>query len=505
MNEVRTNRVQKFITTVLVTIMTGIIYVLIGGVVKKYLFKESFYINFFSMSLFDVVIIYWVCTQIIHVWVIEYTEKYDVFSGWGKIDHILYTSGINLLLMSIVYSVIRYFVFDLDFFPNTFLEFRQGDYLATLFIVFNILNPIGTLIYVSAINQSEDESLAKIRFAQQSLNSFFTFLMMSFFYGLIRKYLIGRENFFPINSMDFDTVDTFVYIVVFIMILIQIPFQVRLAEQHEHNFFGYQTVLILQKGIRNSINQYLIFFKEYVRKIKGKEIEFDVKETLDGIFISIKTNPDLGIDKLIVQKWLKEYTDFIGKNVNDISFEFGEDIKLEGDELEFFNQKLENRLVSLQNDLSIAKIERASLLGALTKLIEMKDDDSDGVINQIIIGNVEQNVSRIKNNRIMKIENQNIFGGNQQFADIIINNSQVLDESDSRFLQLIHENTSSPEEKKALIESLENVKSDDYPEEEKKKSGGLLRKFIDSVATEGGKQIVKEIAENGAEYWQYIS
>ena len=104
----------------------------------------------------------------------------------------------------------------------------------------------------------------------------------------------------------------------------------------------------------------------------------------------------------------------------------------------------------------------------------------------------------------MKIENQNIYGGNQQFADLIINKSQILDETDNRFLQLIHENTSSPEEKKALVESLESVKSLDTPAEEKKKSGGVLRKFVNSIVAEGGKQLVKELVENGAEYWQYI-
>ncbi len=105
----------------------------------------------------------------------------------------------------------------------------------------------------------------------------------------------------------------------------------------------------------------------------------------------------------------------------------------------------------------------------------------------------------------MEIKNQNIYGGNQQFADLIINNSRILDESDSKFLQLIHENTSSPEERKALIESLEDVKSPEANTEEKKKSGGVLRKFMDSIATEGGKQLVKELVENGAEYWQYIT
>lgn len=104
----------------------------------------------------------------------------------------------------------------------------------------------------------------------------------------------------------------------------------------------------------------------------------------------------------------------------------------------------------------------------------------------------------------MEIKNLNIYGGNQQFAETIINNSKVLDDTDSRFLQLINENTSNPEEKKALIKSLENVKSPSTLTEEKKKSGGILRKFVDSIATEGGKQIIKEIAENGAEYLQYV-
>lgn len=105
----------------------------------------------------------------------------------------------------------------------------------------------------------------------------------------------------------------------------------------------------------------------------------------------------------------------------------------------------------------------------------------------------------------MKIENQNIYGGNQQFADLIINKSQILDDTDSNFLRLINENTNSIEDKKALIKSLEDVKSLDTAVEDKKKSGGILKKFFDSVASEGGKQLVKEVIENGGEYLQYIT
>ena len=104
----------------------------------------------------------------------------------------------------------------------------------------------------------------------------------------------------------------------------------------------------------------------------------------------------------------------------------------------------------------------------------------------------------------MKIENLNIHGGNQQFADMIINSSEKFDDTDKELIQLIHDNVESKEGRKELLESLETVKSPEKPEEEKKKSGSILRKFFDSVATEGGKQVVKELAENGAEYAQYI-
>jgi hypothetical protein len=103
----------------------------------------------------------------------------------------------------------------------------------------------------------------------------------------------------------------------------------------------------------------------------------------------------------------------------------------------------------------------------------------------------------------MKIENQNIYGGRQQFADTIINNSPTLDETDARFLKLIHDNTHSDEERQQLVQSLENVKAEDTDEAEKKKSGGLLKKFLESGVSETSKQIVKEIFESGADYLQY--
>lgn len=105
----------------------------------------------------------------------------------------------------------------------------------------------------------------------------------------------------------------------------------------------------------------------------------------------------------------------------------------------------------------------------------------------------------------MKIENQNIYGGYQQFADLIINsNENKIDELDRKFVQLIHDNTASIEERKELIESLSNIKNEDTPENEIKKSGNILRKFLDAIPGEVGKQIVKELFEKGAEYYHHL-
>jgi uncharacterized protein Yka (UPF0111/DUF47 family) len=105
----------------------------------------------------------------------------------------------------------------------------------------------------------------------------------------------------------------------------------------------------------------------------------------------------------------------------------------------------------------------------------------------------------------MKIENQNIFGGNQQFADLIINSKENnIDEVDRKFLQLVYDNTNSIEERKDLIKSLTTIKADDVSDNDKKISKSILTKFLDSIPGEVGKQVVKHLVENGSEYLSFL-
>ena len=108
----------------------------------------------------------------------------------------------------------------------------------------------------------------------------------------------------------------------------------------------------------------------------------------------------------------------------------------------------------------------------------------------------------------MKNENKKseYLCGNQQFADLIINSKESnLNETDSKFIKLIYENTESEEERKKLIKNLEIVKSPEKSDEEKSKSNKFLGKFLESSVGEAGKQIVKELIENGADYLQGLN
>lgn len=99
----------------------------------------------------------------------------------------------------------------------------------------------------------------------------------------------------------------------------------------------------------------------------------------------------------------------------------------------------------------------------------------------------------------MKIKNQNIYGGNQQYADIIINGSDHLSETDRQLIELIYKHTESEADRKALLANLETIRSTDAKEEDKKKAKSLWKQFRDSMVTESGKQIVKELIEGGFE------
>lgn len=76
--------------------------------------------------------------------------------------------------------------------------------------------------------------------------------------------------------------------------------------------------------------------------------------------------------------------------------------------------------------------------------------------------------------------------------------------AEKELLKLIRDNTETEKEREELITRLTTIQSLEVTAEEKKKSGGILRKFLDSIASESGKKIVQELTENGADFIEYI-
>lgn len=99
----------------------------------------------------------------------------------------------------------------------------------------------------------------------------------------------------------------------------------------------------------------------------------------------------------------------------------------------------------------------------------------------------------------MKIGTQNIYGGNQQYADIIINNSESLNSNDKELVEYICKNAKTEQEKTEVLNSLEIIKSDTAKPEEKEKSKGIFKKFLESGAVEAGKELGKILVSSGLE------
>ena len=259
-------------------------------------------------------------------------------------------------------------------------------------------------------------------------------------------------------------------------------FEVHFVENKQDVFkLFYAQCKDLNSKIINS-NLYILEFEKSKAKIENDLVNLKIKITLEGEYkedlLAILRHKfhGISIDKNEFKKFIKcNCIDCLNESFY-FNFDFLRQRELKGKDFVICGKSA--------NDVSI------------TELLGRQGSKKD--YSGIIIVQNQQNLND------MKIENQNIYGGNQQFADLIINKSHILNETDTKFLQLIHENTSSPEERQALVESLENIKSSDTQIDEKKKSGGFLRKFLDSIATEGGKQLVKEIFKTGTAYLPYI-
>lgn len=276
-----------------------------------------------------------------------------------------------------------------------------------------------------------------------------------------------------------------------------------IQELDKPNNYSKTIVLELQKELFTAYQQFLNFFQYYVKKVKGKTIQFNTIRKEGKL--EIKVSPVYDESHRIITNYLNEYLNLLFQNTESLVINYETNPTIQ--EKEIVIKELQHQINNLNGNLNLARSKNQSLKSNVDLLKDLiillgKSSDNLSSVKSINIGDTY--ISEFINEGNMKINNQNIFGGNQQFADLIINQSSILDETDTRFIKLINENTDSIEEKKALITNLEKIKSDEISKEEKNISGGILKKFLDSIVSESGKQLIKEIVEHGGEIVQYL-
>ena len=118
---------------------------------------------------------------------------------------------------------------------------------------------------------------------------------------------------------------------------------------------GVTTIKIPEK-LKTAFKQYLIFFSDYVKKVKGKSLELEVISTPGGVTLEIL---EANIDLEIASKYLSEYLSFVKKSVDDIPIIFEREVS--EDRKDIIILELKTQIQHLQHCVEILKLEKKYL------------------------------------------------------------------------------------------------------------------------------------------------
>jgi len=126
-------------------------------------------------------------------------------------------------------------------------------------------------------------------------------------------------------------------------------------EKNEHEV--YLNIQVSDK-IHTIVKQYLVFFNDFVKKAKNKDIDFEVISIEDGLRLKLLVNDEYEFENII--KYLNEYIDFVKKNIDDLEVHF--ETNLEKDERTEFINDLKDEILHLNSRLKIKSDENKKLI-----------------------------------------------------------------------------------------------------------------------------------------------
>lgn len=194
-----------------------------------------------------------------------------------------------------------------------------------------------------------------------------------------------------------------------------------------------------------------------------------------------------------LQTWLDEYLGFLTTEKDNFQVNTVKGVTIK--EVDILTLKLKSQKQHFEHSLEILAMEN--------RLLKSENEQKTDII-KLLASKSDQIFIPIGNNNSL-IKEQSNTSDKTQFIGNSFHKSEInISEIDDRIIELIKEFSKNNKEEKKLLSNLETLKSEKSSEKEKKKSGGMIRKFLETCNTEVAKQVIKTISENGEGWIQYI-
>lgn len=129
----------------------------------------------------------------------------------------------------------------------------------------------------------------------------------------------------------------------------------------------FKAILKMPQEIKTAIKQYLNFFNDYLHSSKGIMTNFEVVSIDDGLELFTKASSQKEIE--ILNSHLKEYVDFIRKNISDIAVKF--EVERDETEKKLLLLSLKNEIQQLKFKLELKNYQMKFLESAIDKFYNL--------------------------------------------------------------------------------------------------------------------------------------
>lgn len=183
--------------------------------------------------------------------------------------------------------------------------------------------------------------------------------------------------------------------------------------------------------LKLSLQQYILFFKEYIRNTKGYDTYFEVIKSNTGLRIDIK--PREIDDFNLFNEWFNEYLDFIRKANSSIQIAIKGDISPK--KIEIFTAEMKNQIRHLESQLEIANLKNRFLSdeNSFLRNLSLNLSNSNRVLREYGYNDISEFKLRLKkmlsNGKVYEVlkdltkylKSENLDG----FDDLILINSKL--------------------------------------------------------------------------------